>query len=187
MPSGVILLVWQNYTTPRVCPKSYPIKHLVSGVKILYVLKILRGILILCQTYMHVCMCAYKSCVCEKCVHMSMCVCENCMWVCVSLFVKSVCDTHTHSPTLTHTLFTHTHTFHTQLTHTPHTLLTYTHFFIHTLTHMHKHTFSYTHTFPITHTFSYKHTTLFHLHRHTDTHTHTHTFIHTKCTHAYTL
>jgi hypothetical protein len=56
-----------------VCPKSYPIKYLVSGVKILYVLKILWGNWILCQTYMRVCMCVYKSCVWK------VSVCE-CVW-----------------------------------------------------------------------------------------------------------
>ncbi len=137
MPSGVILLAWQNYTTPRVCPKSYPIKYLVSGVKILYVLEILWGILILCQTYMCVCMwvykscvcvyvCVYKSCVCEKCVHMSMCVCVKivCMWVCVSHTTHTCTFTqaHTHTHSSTHTFFrltfimlrhtpTNTHTF----------------------------------------------------------------------------
>jgi hypothetical protein len=35
MPDGVLLMAYQNNATGEACPKTYPIKYLASGLKIL--------------------------------------------------------------------------------------------------------------------------------------------------------
>ncbi len=70
MPGGVILLVYQNYTTAGVYPKSHLIKYFVNSVKILCVLEILWDMLILCPTSKILCTKRLP----ENCLHATVCL-----------------------------------------------------------------------------------------------------------------